>query len=130
MQAPLIAVIDDDAPTREFLDEVLRSVGYRTLLWGQGKDAHLLIRREKPDLIILDMWMEDREAGRTVLGLMGLDPSTRRIPVIICSAHVGVADGPPREFHDRGYVILPKPFGTDDLLGKIRGLLGQAGAKV
>ncbi len=125
MQAPLIAVIDDDAPTRDFLAELLTSAGYRTLLWGQGKDAHLLIRREKPDLIILDMWMEDRDAGRTVLGLMDLDPSTRRIPVIICSAHVGVADGPVREFQARGYMILTKPFDTGDLLGKIRALLGQ-----
>lgn len=123
MQSPLIAVVDDDPEIRQMLEMLLHSAGYRTLLWDHGKDAHLIIRRNKPDLVILDMWMEDRDAGRTVLGLMELDPGTQRIPVIICSAHVEALRARIHQFSERGYTILPKPFEPEELLQQVRARL-------
>ena len=127
MHSPLIAVVDDDPELREMLDMLLRDAGYRTLLWEHGKDAHLIIRRSKPDLVILDMWMEDRDAGRTVLGLMEIDPATQSIPVIICSAYVDALRARIHQFRERGYTILPKPFSPEELLQQVRAhLAGQS----
>ena len=123
MAAPLIAVVDDDPDTLALLDTLLVDAGYRTFLWPRGKDAHLQIRQIKPDLLIVDMWMEDRDAGRMVLGLMELDPSTRDIPVIVCSAHVRELRSRIHEFRGKGHVILQKPFDNDDLLATVHQLL-------
>lgn len=124
MPPPLIAVVDDDLATLELFDTLLTNAGYRTFLWPQGKDAHLMIRKIKPDLVILDMWMEDRNAGSMVLGLMKLDPGTRAIPVIVCSAHVAVLQARLHEFREQGDIVLEKPFAPEDLLAKITALLG------
>jgi len=128
MVSPLIAVVDDDLATLEMFDTVLTDAGYRTFLWPQAKDAHLMIQRTRPDLVILDMWMEERDSGRTVLGLLELDSTTKWIPVIICSAHVPGLRVRLHEFRQHGHVtkerlILEKPFDPNDLLAKIAALL-------
>ena len=126
MEPPLIAVIDDDLPFRQMLDEVLTDEGYRTFLWPSGKDVHLMIQQVKPDLIILDMWLEDPHAGERVLELLELDPGTQRIPVIICSGNMPLLQNRSREFRQKGYRLLEKPFEVDDLLAQVAALVGKA----
>ncbi len=128
MAAPLIAVVDDDPDILAMLDTLLTDAGYRTFLWPRGKDAHLQIRQIKPDLLIVDMWMEDRDAGRMVMGLMELDPGTRDIPVIVCSAHVRELRSRIHEFRGKGHVIMEKPFAIDDLLTTVEQLLAGKGS--
>ena len=126
MEAPLIAVIDDDLPFRQMLDEVLTDEGYRTFLWPSGKDVHLMIQQVNPDLIILDMWLEYARAGEQVLGLLELDPRTRQIPVIICSGNMPLLQSRNQEFRQKGYRLLEKPFDMDDLLAQITAVVGKA----
>ena len=128
MERPLIAVVDDDLPFRQMLDEVLTDEGYRTFLWPSGKDVHLMIQQVKPDLIILDMWLEHANAGEVVLGLLELDPRTRQIPVIICSGNMPLLQSRSQEFRHKGYRLLEKPFDVNDLLAEIAALVGKAHA--
>ena len=116
-------VVEDDEPTLELVDGLLIDEGYRTFLWPQGRDAHLLIRRVKRDLIILDMWLEHPTAGEMVLSLLELDPGTTRIPVIICSAHTAMLQGQLPLFREKGYRVLPKPFNVADLLAQVAAAL-------
>jgi len=113
-----IAVVEYDAEIRELFDLLLTSAGYQTALWSPEKDALFMIREHKPDLVILDLWLEDRDAGGEVLGMMELDPTTKHIPVIICTAHSGaVRRTKQTAFGTRATAI-------DDLLAKIAFLLG------
>jgi DNA-binding response OmpR family regulator len=107
--------------------DLLDSAGYRSLLLARGKDAHVAIRNAKPDLVILDLWLEHPDAGGTVLGLLGLDPGTRHIPVIVCSAHVDVLRDRAPELRRYGYVLLEKPFQAKELLAAIESLLARVG---
>ena len=123
MPGATIVVVEDDTDTRDMMQLILTTAGYNTLMLPFGKDAHLAIRRHKPDLVLLDLWLEQREAGEMVLGLMKLDPGTKHIPVIICSANI------PR-LHERHAQILAqvaavveKPFGPDELLSAVAGAL-------
>jgi CheY-like chemotaxis protein len=52
----------------------------------EGANAYELIKREMPDLIILDIRIEHPEAGWVTLDLLRPDPATTRIPIIVCSA--------------------------------------------
>jgi DNA-binding response OmpR family regulator len=129
MYDPLIAIIEDDEDVQAMLHAVLTMEGYRTLRWSQGKDAHLRIREAQPDLVILDLWMENKEAGSTVLDLMRHDPRTQQIPVIICSAQFLELRRLFRRGALKGCVVVEKPFNIEELLTKIRTLLSHdAGA--
>ena len=125
MASPLIGVVEDDEATLDIIDSLLTRAGYRTLLWPSGKDAHVMIRNQKPDLVILDLWLEDREAGGMVLGLMELDPATKRIPVLICSANVVALRDRKARLTEKGYAVVEKPFDPDVLLAQVAALLAS-----
>jgi CheY-like chemotaxis protein len=86
MAQPLIAVVNNDLPFLDLMKELLTEEGYRVILHHEGDTAYALIRKEQPDLVILDIRLEYPEAGWTVLDLIQLDPETTHIPVILCSA--------------------------------------------
>ncbi len=119
MTVPVIAIVEDDDPTREMLSALLAEQGYATLTYAQGKDAHHHIRRARPDLILLDQWLEDRAASGMVLGLLELDPVTRDIPVIVMSADVPTLEKRAAQLKERGHRTLAKPFDPQLLSGLI-----------
>jgi DNA-binding response OmpR family regulator len=121
--APVIAVVEDDRDTREMLLTLLRTANYQTVVCESGRDAFAMIRKTHPDLVILDLWLEHRDAGGMTLGLLELDPATRDIPVLICSAHLERLRRERWRLLERGYTLVQKPFSIDDLLAKIRALL-------
>ena len=60
---PVIAIVEDDAPTRDLLCEILTEEGHQTVGCPTASDAYRRIRQEQPDLIILDLHLEARAAG-------------------------------------------------------------------
>ncbi len=70
----MIVVVDDDAAFLTMMQDLLADEGYQVLLCGDGDDAYSLIRRERPDIVILDIRMECRDAGLKILQLMRLNP--------------------------------------------------------
>ena len=82
MSAPRIAVINSESSILHLLDQLLRDAGYTTALWAGGSDAHEMVVREQPDLIILDISVGAPMSGLVLLDLLKLDPQTKEIPVI------------------------------------------------
>ena len=78
-----IAVIDDDQPIGDMLEELLRQEGYGVLRAYSGTEALYLLSRHRPDLILLDLMLPG-QAGEEVL------PRIQDIPVIVVSAKVEV----------------------------------------
>ena len=78
-----IAVIEDDTYIGELLTESLTAEGYRVIRAWSGTEALLLLEKEQPDLILLDLMLP---------GLSGeqLLPRLKRTPVIIVSAKAGI----------------------------------------
>ncbi len=126
MTVPVIAIVEDDDATREMLSVLLTSQGYAALTYPQGKDAHHLLRRARPDLVLLDQWLEDRTAGGLVLGLLELDPTTRDIPVIVMSADIRTLREREAQLQERGHWVLAKPFTPEELLLLIQNVLRSA----
>jgi DNA-binding NtrC family response regulator len=123
MTQRVIAVVDDEPDLVEVLEALLRDAGYDVVLWDQGKGAYELIRQVQPALVILDLWLEHPGAGGMVLGMLELDPTTRHIPVIVCSAHQQLFRDQQALLQDKGYILLEKPFDVDVLLAHIARLL-------
>lgn len=55
------------------------------------------------------------------------DPTTAHIPVIVCTADVTYVRGKAAKLLKYGYAVVEKPFGVDDLLRRVRGLLVARG---
>ncbi len=79
-----ILVVDDEASIVQSLSGVLEDEGYQVLSAGSGEDALEEIRKEPPDLVLLDIWLPGMD-GLTVLER--LKRTSPGIPVIIISGH-------------------------------------------
>jgi DNA-binding response OmpR family regulator len=121
---PCIVLIDDDPTFLELMDELLGQFeGYEVLTCCEADLAHELVKAHRPDLVILDVRLGDEESGWKVLERLSLDPETRRLPVLVCSAAIGERPAQEPLLQRRGVDVLPKPFDLDELLGKLRAAL-------
>ena len=106
-----ILIIDDDAHINALLEETLKNEGYTVYKAFSGTEAQLVLSRNKPDLILLDLMLP---------GLSGeeLLPQIRDIPVIVVSAKADTADKVGLLLGGAADYIT-KPFDMDELLARI-----------
>lgn len=104
-------IIDDDIHIGNMLEEVLTNEGYGIYRAYSGTEALLLLSREKPDLILLDLMLP---------GLNGEDilPLITGIPVIVMSAKADV-DNKVNLLLEGAADYVTKPFHTKELLARI-----------
>jgi CheY-like chemotaxis protein len=119
MSARLV-VADDAAAVRGLLGAALAA--YTVLEAARGDEALALVRRARPDLVVLDVQLPGLD-GLAVARALAADPATAAIPVVLCSgAGPAVAAAAGRA---AGVVaFLPKPFDLRELLGAVARALG------
>src|SRR5829696_4519648 len=84
-----IAVINDDTAYLELMHELLEEIeGYAVTICKEADQAYQFVKETRPDLVILDIRVGHEENGWAILECLTLDPVTRPIPVIICSAAI------------------------------------------
>src|SRR5687767_12176288 len=118
---PAIVVIEDDAPIRKFLRAALKGEGFRVLEADTGQEGLRLVTRERPDLVLLDLGLPDRDGLEVLNEVRGWSA----VPIIILSARgqekdkVAALDAGADDY-------LMKPFGIGELLARIRVALRHA----
>jgi len=80
-----ILVADDSKTERMRLKQVLEGVGYEITTAASGSEALTLISSNAPDLVLLDIIMEDGDGYQTCRALKR-NPETNPIPVIMISS--------------------------------------------
>ena len=75
---------------------------------------------------LLDIRIGGEERGWTILNLLTLDPVTRPIPVIVCSAAIQSLDAHQNLLSQFGIRALPKPFDLEALLEAVATMLAEA----
>jgi CheY-like chemotaxis protein len=117
-----ILVVDDEPDMQEFIATVLQDNGATVVLAGDGEEALRAARREKPDLMTLDISMPKMDGGQVFQALRS-DPQLKNIPVCIISGKpelrrlIYQRTVPPPE----GY--MDKPIDEKSLLLNIRKIL-------
>jgi CheY-like chemotaxis protein len=117
-----ILVVDDEPDIREFICTVLEDNGAEVFLARDGNEALEIARREKPDLMTLDISMPNKDGGE-VFAEIRKDPEIMEIPVCIISGKpelrrlIYQRTVPPPE----GY--LDKPIDEKRLLLNVRKIL-------
>ena len=122
-QQGVILVVDDDAALRESVCELLEDNGYRTLAADGGESALVLLRsaQQQPDLILLDLTMEDM-SGLEVLEQ--LRQGGNKVPVIVISADV--QQSTEKIVQDAGAVrFVGKPVAPQLLLSTVADFVGK-----
>jgi len=80
----LVLIVDDEASIRQSLTGALRDEGYRVNTAASGKDGLDSIRTERPDVILLDIWMPEMDGIETLRQLKAEWPDQS---VIMMSGH-------------------------------------------
>jgi len=119
-----ILVVDDDQDLLRALGTRLRAEGFGFVTAGDGVMAVAAARREKPDLILLDLGLPGGD-GYHVLERVKSLTTTSQTPVIVLSAKDPlVHDDKARKAGADAY--FQKPVESAVLLAEIRRLLGDA----
>ena len=120
-----ILIVDDEPDVIEWMTAFFEDNGYATISAVNGAEAFALAKSEKPNLVTLDISM-DQESGMRALKNLQNSEETKSIPIIICT---GVSPDR-KQFIDRTKQVqnpaafLEKPIDRDVLLNKVRDLLG------
>lgn len=101
-----ILVVDDDREIVRLVRTYLEHSGYKVLTAYDGETALHILRRERPDLVLLDLMMPGRD-GWDVTRVVRSDVGLAAMPIIMLTARV--------EDHDR---IVGLELGADDYVAK------------
>ena len=119
-----IAVVNDDTDFLDLMRELLeQEEHYEVLICKEWDGAYQFIRDKMPDLIVQDIPIGGEEHGWTILNLLTLDPRTRPIPMIVCSAAIQSLHEHQDLLSKYGICALPKPFDIEALLDTVARML-------
>ncbi len=86
-----IIVVDDEPFILMMIEDKLRRAGIEVIALRESRNAMAIIRREKPDLVILD-WMMPEVSGIELCRMLKTDADLKNIPVFLLTAKGQDAD--------------------------------------
>ncbi len=109
-----ILIVDDQDDIRMLIQGILEDEGYETSEACNSQTAEAVIAKEKPDMVVLDIWLEDSEMDGVDL-LKKLTKEQEDLPVIMISGH-GNIETAVSSIQLGAYDFIEKPFEADRLL--------------
>lgn len=117
-ERPVILIVDDNPQNLQMLGSTLDEAGYEAAVAMSGKEALEFLKREKPELILLDIMMPEMD-GYSACQRIKADIMTREIPIIFLTARTDTEDIVAG--FDAGAVdYITKPFHTRELLARVK----------
>jgi CheY-like chemotaxis protein len=114
-----VLIIDDEEDVRRYLGAVLRKHGYECVTASDGAEGLVATRRERPDLVTLDLMMPN-QSGTDFYRHLAHDPDLAHIPVIVVSGlpgrHLAVREPA---------AVFDKPIDPDAFIAAVKRALGQ-----
>lgn len=124
-----ILIVDDDADFVESVACFLEANHFTVLKARDGEQGLKLAKMERPDLILMDVMMDERTEGFFTVQEMRRTSELKDVPIFVLSALYSAVP----EFDikpDRGWLahdeFLPKPIDVGRLLEKIRQRIGES----
>ncbi len=119
---PKILVIDDELNLRNVMKCNLTASGYIVTTAENGEEGLRAARKNKPDLIVLDVKMPGM-SGWDVLTNMRNTLKLRQVPVLIATAYLSPSDE--QRTKEVGVCYMAKPFNVSELLAQVKKALGE-----
>lgn len=124
---PLIFCVEDDSNIRELIDYTLSQSGFAVLSFDNANDFFKGLSDRKPDLVILDIMLPDKD-GMSILKELRASSHTDNLPVIILTAKSGQMDkikGLDAGADD----YITKPFDVLELISRVKAILRRINKK-
>ncbi len=118
-----ILIVDDEEEIVEMVRFSLLRHGHQVLSANDGNTAIEILKKEKPDLIILDVMLPGID-GYTLQLYISQDQELQNIPVIILTAYHSVEGLFDKFLQVKSFIA--KPFDPEFLSHKIKDMLGKA----
>jgi two-component system alkaline phosphatase synthesis response regulator PhoP len=116
-----ILVVDDDRDAVRLMRSYLEKAGYQVLMAYNGETALHMLHRERPDLVLLDLMLPDRD-GWEVTRMIRSDPTLAQTPIIMLTARVTDEDKiMGLELGADDYVT--KPYNPREVVARVRARL-------
>lgn len=118
-----VLIVDDEPSIAKILRKQMEVAGFDVSVAVDGEEGLAKIRDGRPELVILDV-MLPKMNGHQVCSTVKQDPELKVIPILMLTAKAQRQDQ--EEAKTCGAeAYLTKPFQLDELLEKVRGLLGS-----
>jgi DNA-binding response OmpR family regulator len=121
--AKRILVVDDEPELLMAIEIRLKMSGYETMAAHDGQEGLERARKDKPDLIILDLMLPKID-GYKVCALLKADARYSNIPIIMLTARAQDTDEK-LGLEVGANAFITKPFQHEAVLAKIKELLGE-----
>ena len=116
-----VLVIEDDKSIRNFMKTILEANNYEVIMAVNGAEAYSMITSQCPDVVILDLGLPDMDGMKILKSVR----EWSGMPILVVSARSHERDKV--EALDLGANdYITKPFGTEELLARIRAVLRHA----
>lgn len=116
--AKKILIIDDDPNIVTYLEDIFKDAGFVTCKASDGADGMAVVKKEKPDLITLDLEMP-KEWGPRFYRELSQDEEFKNTPVIVISGLAGN-----KYAIQKAVASFTKPFDRAELLKAVQEVLG------
>lgn len=121
-----VLCIEDEPEMIDLIRLILERKGFEVMGAVGGEEGLAAIKREKPDLILLDLMMPDVD-GWEVYRQMKADKELAKIPVIVVTAKAQSIDKVLGLHIAKVEDYVTKPFGPQELLESVERILAKAG---
>lgn len=113
-----VLVVDDTAAHLQQMKEIVSEAGYQVITATSGKEAVEKTKSEKPDMVFLDIVMDDLD-GYGACREITSDAETRNIPVVFVSTKSNRAD---RLWAEKqgAKALLSKPINSDEIVENLK----------
>lgn len=123
-----VLVIDDEPSQIKLLKSLLEANLYEVIAAADGQEGLDLAKKNKPDLIVMDVMMPKMDGAQAVQ-LLKEDPSTKGIPVIFLTAILGKEEereeGLDINVGGLQYPTIAKPVNSVEFLTRVRKVLEE-----
>ena len=113
-----ILLVEDDERIRSYIKTILSTSDYSVLETGNARTALAMIASHSPDLILLDLGLPDGDGAELICSVR----EWSQVPIIVVSAR-GYERDKVTALDNGADDYITKPFGTDELLARIRAAL-------
>jgi CheY-like chemotaxis protein len=118
-----ILMVEDDGDARAIFRTILEHVGYQVLELTGGATTTSVVRRERPDLVLLDIGLPDVDGWEVATRLRN-DPVVGTVPILVVTAEER-ADGAQRA-RQLSVGLLAKPVSPSVIAAEVRQRVGPA----
>jgi len=119
-----ILIVEDDERIRNYIKTILSTCNYNVLETGNARTALAMVASHSPDLVLLDLGLPDGDGTELIRTVR----EWSQVPIIVVSAR-GYERDKVSALDNGADDYVTKPFGTDELLARIRAALRHGSAR-